>query len=301
MKEKTKKLLAGIGLGICSALTLTACTSDITFNQSDLDNVISGANQYLETQNNYSSEFAKNMLNDFLMKSLYDSQNTTSGTFNSSYKAVDEFGNLIREGCATNKYYLDADSNKTKQSYLGKDLNGNIKYNGYREIIYNANASNLDELYKVKTYDLLAETYTDSCYSSSSDIGAIHLDHHTITGMATISENIMYVLNYLNLYELVGDITMETISENEYMFYFISDMNVSKDLIYRQNMSVRIKDGRLVSWEAILTGVECQTIEDEFVVYNEQSNMGMQYTKMEIEWGTADFTVDTSDCVLVTE
>ena len=76
MKEKTKKILAGIGVGLTlgtAGAFMTGCSSDITFNQKDLDQAISNINEYLETQNNYSSEFARNTLNGYLMNALNDS------------------------------------------------------------------------------------------------------------------------------------------------------------------------------------------------------------------------------------
>lgn len=62
----------GLALGAVMATTplITGCSSDITFNQSDLDNLISNADTYLTAQNNYSSEYAKNVLSDYLIRGI---------------------------------------------------------------------------------------------------------------------------------------------------------------------------------------------------------------------------------------
>lgn len=71
MKKKSK-LIMGLALGAVMATTplITGCSSDITFNQSDLDNLISNADTYLTAQNNYSSEYAKNVLSDYLIRGI---------------------------------------------------------------------------------------------------------------------------------------------------------------------------------------------------------------------------------------
>ena len=47
MKFKTKKILAGVTMGITGALALTGCASDIAITQEDLDKTLEGVNNHL--------------------------------------------------------------------------------------------------------------------------------------------------------------------------------------------------------------------------------------------------------------
>ena len=58
--KKFKKKLMVIPFIASSLFATTACSSNVKFNQDDLDAVMNEAQQYLESQNNYSTEFAKN-------------------------------------------------------------------------------------------------------------------------------------------------------------------------------------------------------------------------------------------------
>lgn len=145
MKEKKgffkkKKLLLGLTLGsiMSTAPFLTACSSDITFNQTDLDKAIKNVNEYLEIQNNYSSEFAKNVLNDYLLKGVVRNQdnskfgykvtNNVQNSFNDSYASCEINYKFYRQGDAIKELCnIDGDSNG---GFSGLSANTN----NYREI-----------------------------------------------------------------------------------------------------------------------------------------------------------------------
>ena len=137
---KNKKILCGLICGAVMATTpfITACKSDITFNQSDLDNAIKNINEYLETQNNYSSEFAKNVLNDYLLKGIERNQyNSQFG-----YKVTNETKNNYNDSFASYivdyKFYRDGNTIKEMHNASGAGMHiGGLKINtnNYREII----------------------------------------------------------------------------------------------------------------------------------------------------------------------
>lgn len=140
MKDKTKKMLAGIGLGAVlgtSGIFMTGCSSDITFNQKDLDQAISNINEYLETQNNYSSEFAKNVLNDYLLRGIERNQNNSQF----GYKVTSKQDNSLNDLYAnfTIDYKIYRKDNDIKEmcrvdgpAYNPLDLQANT--NNYREV-----------------------------------------------------------------------------------------------------------------------------------------------------------------------
>lgn len=128
MKNKIKKILAGLGIGLAlgSSAMLTGCSSDITFNQKDLDDVISNVNTYLENTQNNDSEYVRNTLNELLINAL----NNSIGVGNIAYTSVSEqYAYGIKgttqkeiykrniEGQVRKEYYSKTDNNQTKISY----------------------------------------------------------------------------------------------------------------------------------------------------------------------------------------
>lgn len=128
MKNKTKKILAGLGIGLAlgSSAMLTGCSSDITFNQKDLDNVVSNVNAYLENTQNNNSDYVKNTLNELIINAM----NNSIGVGNISYTSVSEqYAYGIKsttqkeiykrniEGQVRKEYYSKTDNNQTRISY----------------------------------------------------------------------------------------------------------------------------------------------------------------------------------------
>lgn len=128
MKNKIKKILAGLGIGLAlgSSAMLTGCSSDITFNQKDLDDVISNVNTYLENTQNNDSEYVRNTLNELLINAL----NNSIGVGNIAYTSVSEqYAYGIKgttqkeiykrniEGQVRKEYYSKTDNNQTRISY----------------------------------------------------------------------------------------------------------------------------------------------------------------------------------------
>ena len=152
MTNKTKKILAGLALGVIGAGTLTGCTSDIVFNQEDLNNAINNVNTYLDTQNGYSSEMAKNTLFGLLMKGLTESLEETSVQINFSDKAYTTYGELSTRN-EEFKYYYDKERGLTK-IYASNTSQGSVSDDKlYQEITEIPNSDN----YNVITY----HSYTD--------------------------------------------------------------------------------------------------------------------------------------------
>ena len=134
---KKKNLLMGLTIGALMATTplVTACKSDITFNQDDLNTAISNINEYLETQNNYNSEFAKNVLNDYLLKGIERNLNNAQFGYRITYETQNSYKDIYEDYSIDYKLYKTNNTIKELCNTNGDDvlnLKGNT--NNYREI-----------------------------------------------------------------------------------------------------------------------------------------------------------------------
>ena len=169
MKEKTKKILAGIGLGAVlgtSGLFMAGCSSDITFNQSHLDEALKNVNEYLETQNNYSSEFAKNVLNDYLLRGIERNQNNSQFGYKVTNKQQNSLNDLYANFTIDYKIYRK--DNDIKEmcnidggAYYPLDLQSDT--HNYREVKseYKQRIVNPGEFSTGKTYYYSGTTFTE--------------------------------------------------------------------------------------------------------------------------------------------
>ena len=164
MKTKTKKILAGLGIGLAlgSSAMLTGCSSDITFNQKDLDNAISNVNAYLESTQNNNSEYVKNALNELLINGV----NNSIGTKNIAYNINNRHYLFGVETISSNSNYKrNVDGNITKQYYKSTSTFGETEK--YLEITpKDNNLFQVDE-YVGNTYKTYEKSYKD-IYKDSS-------------------------------------------------------------------------------------------------------------------------------------
>ena len=279
MKNKTKKLLTGLGLGLLGAITLTGCTSDIVFNQSDLDKAITGINTYLDTQNNYSSEFARNTLNDLLIKASFKATQVTSYSQTGIETFKDDIGNIINSSTGIEKIYHDKNSNTTK--IYRTDNNNSVDI--YSETQYNSNSRS----YTTKVYDLKDKEWyetTSSTYQNDPHLLSYTLDERINEYLIIVSETD----------KLVGDITMEKINDNTYDFYFARHYSIDASeggwgegfagqmMEYIENYQLRFTNGEFTS---VKLTVRCDF---QFP--------GIFFGELNLDWNCNDFTVDTSKC-----
>lgn len=165
MKNKTKKILASVGLIIASCGLLAGCTSDITFNQKDLDNLMNNATTYLETQNNYSSEFVRNSLNNYLINGLENAINEKNISYTSTTEML-YYGNTIYT--ETFKFKKTNDGQTIKEFVQTED--GTT----YREIAINKEENTTT--YDAITYIQEGEEKTYTVVENSSNIERLYVD-----------------------------------------------------------------------------------------------------------------------------
>lgn len=116
MKNKMKKIFAGVGIGLAlgSSAMLAGCSSEITFNQADLDNVISNVNSYLENTQNNNSEYVRNTLNELIVNGM----NNSVGTNKIAYKVeIEHYADGLNQRKITTTYKRNVENDTIKVYY----------------------------------------------------------------------------------------------------------------------------------------------------------------------------------------
>lgn len=213
MKNKTKKTLAGLGLGLVGALSLTGCASDIVFNQADLDKAINGVNEYLETQNNYSSEFARNMLNDSIVKAVFKAMETNNYSIKNTQIVKDALGNIYYNTTSTNSVSYDKNTNIAKIYDIYTEGVGEQSETKayYKEVQFvQSDDSEYGLSYKVKDYNLTDKTYTE-------EITGGYVNEMEFMSLQSSLNQFLLKINGSNI---LGDVVMNKIDENTNEFFF---------------------------------------------------------------------------------
>lgn len=267
MKKKTKKVLAGIGLGVMGAMSLTGCKSNITFNQSDLDNVINGVNKYLETQNNYSSEFARNTLMGYIMDAMSTVNNVKSYAVEVNSWIYDAYGNKKEDTDMMDQYiykvYNNTQTSKTKIYSKSEDVEryseltfnpNNPSYYGFTDYVKNEEVANYS-----------ADDYED--FKESAIDGGRYCP-------TVILSNALFFINQEGL--ACEDFIMNQISINEIEFKCIA-YDVEHSMI--GSYTIKFKDGNLTELKMKNIG---------------SLTSSSQETIMTCQYNIDDFTFDTN-------
>lgn len=149
MKNKMKKIFAGVGIGLAigSSAMLTGCSSDITFNQADLDNVISNVNSYLENTQNNNSEYVRNTLNELIVNGM----NNAVGTNNIAYNVeIEEYVDGLMRSKTTTTYKRNVGNDTIKVYY---NTTGGEKNTNYIEAT-RKKVNNISYSYDVEEYKI---------------------------------------------------------------------------------------------------------------------------------------------------
>ena len=271
MKNKMKKIITGLSLAFTMMLggvALTGCSSDITFNQKDLDAAINNVNEYLETQNNFSSEFARNTFNAYLMNAWADSSNSTSLKLVLNTIDINSYGDRVVRNVGEYKYVTK--NNVTKE--LSFDSYSNSTH--YRESVKDASG----------TYDMTEYFKEDGnkVYTQTNDVAFDEVGPLVeLSGLSNYSTVITYIRYLLTRVEC-EDFIMETPSNNVVKF---KAMAVNSDDPSNPTMGFlefEFKDGKLT----------------KFVTYNTSfGSSDLKYEEVIIEHNIADFTFDKTGYV----
>ena len=190
MKQKTKRLLAGLGIGLAlgSSAMLTGCSSDITFNQKDLDNVINNVNTYLENTQNNNSEYVRNNLNELIINGM----NNSIGIKNIAYNVITKYyENGLLFDKTTISYKRNIENNTLKVYYNTIEGKKNTNYiEATRKSVDNTYSYDVEE-YKINSEN--EKTYVKQ--ENLTDISSIVLTNDFYADYVGVYSSIIAVLN----------------------------------------------------------------------------------------------------------
>ena len=227
--NKFKKVFMAVPLLVGSLFSATACSSNVKFNQEDLDKVMEETREYLESQNNYSSEFAKNRILAYLTKGI-DKLDDSYVNFAISgvFQEKDAFGNIIDETNFEYKIYIDKTTN-TSKSYL---KNGTQEMYG----IMKFSVEDGTPEYELKVYDVATKKY---------DVYDLNTEEEIVLSkvlMVDVSKYYIYCLPALTSSESKFNIVMDKLDNSTDEFIITKNENASF-------MKMTFKDGLLVGIE----------------------------------------------------
>ena len=289
MKNKTKKMLAGIAMGVMGALSFTGCSGDISISQEELNKTIDGVNQhfvtieegidkYFNNQNNIiAGEEAKSVFVNMMSEAYFNALNVKDITLKANVKQYDAFGIETYNDTMTYKQYYDTEKHVIK--CLGSD-------NFYQEIIVNMNATD-GKNYTIRYYNLEEKTYKEYIETRSFDsyisryyIGLLR-DFYETSIESEIIDDIYVVKNASGEYEV--SYTIASTSRDNPLQILVGTS---------KSVNLTFKDG-------FVTNIHTDdiTIEVDEMTGGYPAVSSYEVVDLAVEFNCEAFNVDTTQCV----
>ena len=239
-------------------------------NQDDLNTAINNINEYVETQNNYSSEFARNTLNGYLMNAMEDSLKTTNLKISGKEIKVDSFGN--KEETSMGEYMYYNNNNIIKEMY------STTQRTQYRESVITEN-----DKYDIKTFTLEGNSKTYTILNGEVDTSPLG----SVENMSTYSNVIAYMYEMINHEDLkFEDFIMETDGDTvKFKVIGVNPQYVGGISIIGY-LNLEFKNNKLIN------------------IYNYMSSSDSTYStciEVMINHNISEFTFNTTGYTLITE
>lgn len=277
MKGKFKKFLAGLTMGVVGAVALTGCSltaGDLSINQGELDKLLSGVNQYIETLP------ARDELENILIQNAMEYYETDGYQIELSMIHRDKNGITVGGYNDVMKVYVDDETKIHKE--LSQFTSGDEISNSYNNLIYDSE----QEEYTYKSYNLLEKTYTQEI----STIGYPY-------GNTTINSLIRVILNRVQDTdtEAIRSNVYKTLLDNDEVQYVFSYNRIYEGTLNEDGFESRenaeyfkiiFKESKLIYFEI-----------ENYTNLDGRETFSKQIAKF--TYNTGDFTVDTSDFTLV--
>ena len=294
MKNKSKKILAGLGLGVMGALALTGCSSDISITQEDLDKTLEGVNNHFATiedgidryfnnqQTHYVGDEAKGLFASLISDVYYNFFKVKNYTMTMNYNVYNTYGvKLPYDSNAMVKCYFDEQNNVYK---LFGTIDG-VDY--YQEYSYNEDSGkyirkvyNLDEKY----YEQYEEDFAFDIYSPGMNFSLQELYYKSLNP------------------DDIKNCSVTKIGEGEYKVTLTETLGFDEDVYISSDYTGRIfsyeyifKDGYLVKFRDICNDVVGG---DPGNVDSRDANRQVSVADYDIVYSCDPINVDTSGCVL---
>lgn len=303
MKKKSK-LIMGLALGAVMATIplITGCSSDITFNQSDLDNLISNADTYLTAQNNYSSEYAKNVLSDYLIRGISRvSSQEQHYSEKMTMETIDIYG--YTEQKEEHEYKIYKNGNNVKEMYtvacqtypsagnytIYREMaeenvaptnpsTGSPSYNKYTGTTYTEDRDTTDQTQKYTKEDFTSETASIDDICSNPVYTLQYLYSQLLSSV--INPEVSFLLNTNSADISQSNIIMEKSGDYE-IFKFTKNVRFSRETTSSSGMTnfysesffinyiITFKDGVIKSLNVVSTDGEVA----ETITYEIEENI----------------------------
>lgn len=281
MKNKSKKILAGLGIGLAltSATMLTGCTSDITFNQKDLDNAIENVNSYLTNKQNNDSEYVRNNLNELIINGI----NNSVGLKNISYNVIMEnYKSGLLFDKTTTTYKRNIENNKLK-----------VYYNAIEKMNTNyieATRKQVDNSYFYDVEDYKINSENEKTYEKQENL----------TNISSIILTDEFYADYVGVYSsIIAMLNNESLTWNDFIKStdgeVVTYRCVAENLEYAGSasiigsMTLKFKNDKITMMEIINVGFKSITYSDE---YSKVSYV-FDYENETIEFDKTGFTTVT--------
>lgn len=253
MKNRTKKILAIVGMGLVGMSLLTGCgSSDVSVNQADLEKTMSNANTYFENLNSSISDLQTYQMGDreYAIRCfdslLFNGMIESAGNDGISYTVSQEYykyNKLQDRLCSSYVAYWDGD---TYKEYLKTD----------NEEYYNESVKIIDSETGEETYTLTEYSNDESGKTCIVSMGLDYLD--TMYGF--------FFRSYSDLYDYLKYFMFATETADMYMIKIDGCLrfivNISDGL-----STIEFKNNKISKVEMYYLQEPKATTPDDFGVY----------------------------------
>lgn len=292
------KLIVGLTLGavMATAPLFAGCSSDISFNQSDLDNLVNNANVYLENQNNYDADYSKNVLNTYIVDGLFRNEmnqhhaikmtDESNDGYNTLYTSVSEYkiyrdGNSIKEYLYSKDGLLDAIDINYRELTIENKMTTPSSESSVEGEYSSITESHMSNFYSGTAYrEYIGHASTSSAYSKKIIDASSVVDLDSMSLMYSYNLNTIYNSMFGSIYSsnnylmdasaaevIFSDVTMEKDGDLE-SFKFIRTYNYGEGMVILGNYEIICTNGVIekfiiqVSYDGITQKITFEINED---------------------------------------
>lgn len=254
MGKKSKKLIAGLGVGLAltGGLMFAGCSSDITFNQEDLDRTLANINNYLELTQNHDEKYVKMELNKLLMDGVINSigDNTVAYSLTSAKYKDGEKTVLV------DNVYKRAVENKVVKEYVASKDGLNKTY---------TERTKTDEGIEIYKYELSngTKTVTSNLYTDEDPLPATMLPFADYATLHSV------LLAIIQMNEDTIEAGAREITEDGTEIYRLALLNSSGQpedpgSVNKSVLTYAFKDNKIAYYEAWYTYVDNSYMVDRY-------------------------------------
>ena len=274
MNSKAKKILAGIGLGLVGAMTLTGCTAnaDINLTQEQFDQLLNKVENYIDNQTQTNQQFqdfmSKEDENNINISDYFNNQNLSEIKETLKDK-VNQAAYKVEMGLY-DEFYLNSTATVYSGYFIEKDMEGNMNLyfksdNGIIQSVkneeyidYNSSDNNANVV-EAQEIDLRNQTYF------SYDNGEFDTEY-SIDKITSL--DIDFDINDANK---IYDININEEGVITFKYKTISDVDIGDKLLFHfSEIEYAILNDKIISMKV---NIYTSYLEKSIFVFDENSNL----------------------------